>query len=102
MLHLVGCPEHLPERMPTETIIFLAEFEPPRQRSVFCRAHGAVVKADLLGKSARLPTFHPSREHCDDVDAPTLNRRITADGLKTFPAKELARARHVVRAAETE
>jgi len=60
-----------------------------------------MVIADVFGKCASLPTFHPGADHGNAVDSAEFDWRISADRFKAFPAKYLACAGHMIAARKT-
>src|SRR5258705_5001111 len=101
MFHLINRAKHLPNRMPAQEVILLAQAKTCREMIDRGRAHQAMMNTGLLRERPRLPTLHPRRQHRDNVDATALERPVSADCFITLTAKHLAGARNVFDAAET-
>src|ERR1019366_815654 len=98
--HLVGGSEQLPNRMVPHGVIHHAGRKVSLHRTTLCSPHLTMVLANLLGKGARLPAFHPGGNYRDTVDCADLYGKIAADRFITLAPEHLASAGYMIEARE--
>ena len=101
--HLINRPEHLPQRVKPDVIGSFTQLEIGHEFAFeISRTHRPVMLTDFVGEGLSMPTFHSCRKHGNYIEAPTFDWNITSDFLEAFAPEQLARARDVVGAAESE
>lgn len=88
--------------MATKIIILFAKLKVRLQSPGGRCTHRTMVVANPFDERPGLPAFHSRRGNCDPIDTATFHLGITANLFKTLAPKELARARDMVDAGESE
>src|SRR5215471_17627339 len=87
--------------MAPEPVVALPPLEGKFEALVHSRPHLPMMKANLLGKGARLPAPHAGRHYGHQVHAPAFDRSVAADGVEAFAPEKLASTRDMFDARES-
>src|SRR5215467_7230559 len=93
--HLVGDPEHLPQWVISEEIIFAAIVEASLQDAALRGAHRSIVIKSLLRKRARFPPLEACGPDGNPIDGAAPARHISANIFQALAAKGLTIPGHV-------